>query len=556
MSIEDRARVNRRDFLRFAGTGLGALAIPARWLTLLPAQLDWPAISPEDLPSQIQEILALVRRTWVDPAGSLVLFRPDGMPGGRLPLARTRWNLEHSQLWDRLYTSVPWGIVLHWFGDKEKHDLSLAGYLRGFDSLREVNGAATRTSAHFLVGDAVPDLALDFDSKSIGILQAQAPDTDGTPYVGSHLQPLDYFAHRSRRQYFVRALYQLGFDEPGVHSILQDWFDGGRVIDPNMRTIAIEITGYAFEEPENFPSPQKIANVVSVVWALMKRYNIRAVDLLGHHEVQLNKADPGKKFMALVRYLIGVKALLDHDEGMKHLVFENFVYADLDLGAAVQRYFRFTHDHLLLVSTPQRTYEWEIASGFWHTYDRLTNAGTGVPVARQIALPVAGEIASHGKLFTDPHNHEGIDLYRHLAKLKISSALVQPVSLIADGVCLFIGPTGGCSSGKIAIFRHRPLDGGEVLSVYGHLHEIGELQVGGNYPLGFRVGAIAGDTPRKEPFLHFAIAYGGTWKTDLSKHPRIPLNVGSTWINQRYAHPTEYLLNHSSVSDIRSTLHN
>lgn len=538
--MHPQSEITRRDFLRLAGRGLGALLFPMNWTDLLPNPLEWPLLRLDQVPPAIQVVLALVPRTWIDPEGFLVLVRSDGSPIGRLPLARTSWNLENSRPGNQLYTSVPWGIVLHWFGDRDNYDRSIAGYLRGFNSLHQVDGGLVRTSAHFLVGDARPNFILDPDSTSIGILQTQAPDTDGTPFVASHLQFLDYNAHLDRKQYFVRALYQLGYEEPGVHSILQDWFDG-RVIDPNMRTIAIEIAGYDFEKQAHFPAPQKIANVVSVVWAAMRRYHIRAIDLLGHHEVQLNKTDPGKKFMALVRYLIGIKALLEGDETMKSLVFGNFIYADLDPGVAVRRYFQFVHDHLLLVSTPRRVYEWEIDSGFWFLFERLANPVTGVPVASRFALPMEEETANYGKVFTDPQNHEGIDLYRPLNKLKLPWALVQPTSLVAEGVCLFVGPAECRCPGNMAIFRHRQPNGGEVLSVYGHLQEIGEIHVGGKYPREYRVGAINSDYPRKDPFLHFAIGYGGTWKTILRNQPCLPLNVGKTWIKDHYLHPIDFI---------------
>jgi N-acetyl-anhydromuramyl-L-alanine amidase AmpD len=51
------------------------------------------------------------------------------------------------------------------------------------------------------------------------------------------------------------------------------------MMDPNMRTIAIEITGYDFENPEHYPGEQQIANVVGVVWAVMKRYGIPAMNI-------------------------------------------------------------------------------------------------------------------------------------------------------------------------------------------------------------------------------------------------------------------------------------
>ena len=111
-----------------------------------------------------------------------------------------------------------------------------------------------------------------------------------------------------------------------------------------MRTIAIEIAGHSFDHPQFLPSDQKIANVIALVWALMKRYRIPATHILGHNEITLGKPDPGKKFLALIRYLIGVRALVEADIDSKHLVFGNFLGQEGDPELAVSRYFKFIRD--------------------------------------------------------------------------------------------------------------------------------------------------------------------------------------------------------------------
>ena len=72
--------------------------------------------------------------------------------------------------------------------------------------------------------------------------------------------------------------------ESPINPVLKDIFEGPE-IDPNFRTISIEIVGSDFDNHENYPSDQKIANTLSVVWAVMERYGIRASDVLGHHEI-------------------------------------------------------------------------------------------------------------------------------------------------------------------------------------------------------------------------------------------------------------------------------
>jgi hypothetical protein len=237
--------------------GLGALMVPVNNIDLFRESLEWPNLPFDTLPQSTQEILALVPTTMIGVDGILYLSKSRESSPGRIPLARTQWNRENNSRTHRLTSSVPWGIVLHWYGDKENFDKTITGYLRGFDSLRQIDDYITRTSAHFLIGDQIPTIELRGSEDQIGIIQTQKPDLDGTPFVASHISGLDYEAHKAKRQYFVRALYQLGYEEPGVRSILQDWFDGGRVIDPNMRTIAIELAGYDFENPTHYPSQQR-----------------------------------------------------------------------------------------------------------------------------------------------------------------------------------------------------------------------------------------------------------------------------------------------------------
>ena len=43
--------------------------------------------------------------------------------------------------------------------------------------------------------------------------------------------------------------------------------------------------------------------------------------------------------------------------------------------------------------------------------------------------------------------------------------------------------------------------------------------------------------PTSPQTLHFAVAYGAAWETDLNRHPFPLLNAGSTWIRARYMDP-------------------
>lgn len=466
--------------------------------------------------------------------GHLVLLRTDDHLAGYVPLAKTQWNREHNHRTHRLHTNVPWGIVVHWFGDKENFDKNISSYLRGFDSLRQVDDYITRTSAHFLVGENEPTVGIKSPDAPVSILQTQKPDLDGTPFVASHVSGLDYVAHQERRQYFVRALYQLGYEEPGVHSIVQDWFDAGRTIDPNMCTIAIELTGYDFDNPSRYPPKQQIANAISVIWAVMRRYGISANNIFGHNEIQLNKSDPGKKFMGLIRYLLGAKALLENDPLMNLLVFGNFLAENIDTEGAVAKYFKFVYDYLLMISRPITVYEWEALSGFWFLSDLLNNETSPSLIGNRFVTPLLGNYSSPGRLFMQPTNHEGIDLY---SPVSVKDSKGQPVTLVASGICLNTGENDGCCGGKYAIFHHRLSNGSQVLSFYGHLDAMYDLKVGQEYPIRIPIGEINKNQEHIDPFVHFALAYGGTWKTDLKNRPTIPLNAGASWVRDRYLNP-------------------
>jgi hypothetical protein len=167
---------------------------------------------------------------------------------------------------------------------------------------------------------------------------------------------------------------------------------------------------------------------------------------------------------------------------------------------------------------------------------------------------VTGKYNNPGKLFTLPANHEGIDLYSVTENKKSTNNANQPITLVADGICQYIGDESGCSGGKLAIFRHRQKNGGEILSVYGHLDQVSDLKVGKQYPIRYPIGEIQKYSDHLDPYLHFAVAYGGTWITDLSRNSKLPLNVQATWIRERYLDPWVILSGTGSSGSVGHSL--
>jgi hypothetical protein len=577
-------QLSRRGFLRLAKATLAAMALPGIHLPEPDDTSGWPTVFMGDLPQAIAAILDIVPQADINAVGYLVLADRYGGSLGPVPLARTKWNQEQSSARARLRLDVPWGIVLHWYGDQESFDKTVSGYLRGFDSLRPVDAddydlegylaelynlkrkpplgsklsqklreipaekiytiqdpyapLLYRTSAHFLVGEALPLPEGKARQDAIGILQTQAPYVDGTPLVANHIMPLDYDAYQNGEQYFVLALNQLSRANPQNYSLLQEIYTEPKVF-PNQRLIGVEICGYHFDHPDHLPSAQQIANLLAVVWALMKRYNIPATSILGHHELNQGKADPGKKFLALIRYLIGVKSLIDKDEHMRGLVFGQFLNAGSDPRQAVRDYFSLIWNYLALTNTQKQVYEWEALSKYWFVVDQATSQQARLRVAKAYCRPLGESLSwSPKNAYLNPDDHEGVDLYLKIPQQSSQTDTANAVRLMADGVCIFTGETRHCAQGKTLMFRHRQVDGAEVISIYSHLSQARSFLVGESARAGDQIGTLEGHT---EGFLHFALAYGATWATDLCLRPEPPLNAKGNWILRRYLQPLQYL---------------
>jgi hypothetical protein len=528
--------ISRRAFLKLAACSLAGLGFSQAWEW--EPDLDAPLLGFEQLPPHLQEIIQRTSHSFIGNDGLLYVTDMAADEVVQAPLARTEWNLRYHRSWHELVKTLPWGIVLHWYGDKEGFDRSIAGYLRGFDSLRDVDGQMIRTSAHFVVGSEDPLDARAQAGEAIGFLQTQLPAPDGTPYMASHLQSLDYAGWKAGEQYFVKALDRLSHANAQNHHLLQDMYQGLQ-IDPNLRTLAIEVAGHNFDTPEHLPDAQKTANVLSLVMALMRRYHIPASGLLGHHELQLGKSDPGKQYLGLIRYLVGVKTLIDGDPLMWSLVFGLYQGAGENPLWAARRYFSFVRSYLTLTATPLNIYSWESLSGYWLVQDSLPGLKTGIPVVREFDTPVVGETRILGDTYLQPVGHSGLDLYGGETMTSRWQA-GQRVRLIADGQCLHVSQRANHYHECEVIFRHRQPDGAEFLSVYGHVEEKQAFKPGTIYARGTPIGRMRAPGDHSHPFLHFGLGYGAAWETALNQRPEVPLNATQTWIRRHFIDPSVY----------------
>jgi hypothetical protein len=534
--LPGRQQLDRRSFLKVLATGTFSSLLPPGLSSLQHETESWPTTPRTSLPGPIQAILKLVPKTQLGENGLLSVTPQNGGSPAQVPLAPTNWNIENSHSYNRLLPGQPWGIVLHWFGDRNGRQGDLDFYLRGFNGVRQIGEYMTSTSAHFLVGDHPP---LGVETNTLGIAQLQEPAPDGTPYQAAHIRTLDFGAYTEGRHYFVMALHQLSQAYPGVRTLLQDFYAVPGV-PAHMRTLAVEITGFDFDTPIHYPGPQKIANVLSVVRACMQRYQIPALNLMGHFELQLSKPDPGKKFLALIKFLIGILALVELEQDFKALVFGPFLPATGSREAAVEAYFRYLRDYLNLTTSPRQIYEWDAWSKFLVTYDILTNGRAKPNGCHTFFAPLDPPTWRQGYTFLNPENHDGIDIYPGPQTTRGNDQERQ-VHLLATGTCIHLGISTGMHDGFLAVFRHRQADGSEIITAYGHLDEFTDLQIGHEYPGGWVIGSI--NTPKSAPrgYLHFSVAYGPAWETNLHLNPNTPLNAGPTWIRKHFMDPTGFL---------------
>jgi hypothetical protein len=535
--MEKRNKISRRDFLNFFSINLAGLAFK-NLHTIADWAAGWPSLNLSDLPVSVSEILKLVPNTMITRNGYLYLLNEYKFPIGGLPVVPTQWNKERSEKVDELFHDQRWGIVLHWYGNEDDNDRTIKGYMYGFNGIRHITNYETRTSAHFLVGDKAPTVQIKEEEGFMGIAQTQVASPKGVPYLASHLNNF-YVRSFEGDHYFVNALYKLGLVNTSINPVLINIFEGPK-FDPNFCTIAIELTGSDFDEPANHPSNQKIANVLSVVWAVMQRYRIRAIDVLGHNEIQLTNSDPGKKFMALIRYLIGVMALVKGDDMMRYQVFAPFLGDDGIPANAVKRYFEYVRDFLVLVGLPEDVFEWEVWSKYWFVFDRILGQTAPEIAMKDGHPPLLGDSTNPGNWFLDPENHEGIDIYSADRRNQMVN-IPSDAYLVTNGKCIFIGENRGFHHGKTAIFRHRQPNGAELLTVYGHLNVLSNLEVGKTYSAGHRLGCIGNMEDGTHSFLHFSTAYGATWDTHLRQNPNVPLSANTKWVQRHFIHPEEFL---------------
>jgi hypothetical protein len=90
----------------------------------------------------------------------------------------------------------------------------------------------------------------------------------------------------------------------GITTKLTD-FNQDKKKDLDSVSLGVEQSGNDFSKafPFNMPPDREIANLLSLIVAVAKQYDLKIWDILGHKEVQ-QKPDPGNEYMTILRFLL------------------------------------------------------------------------------------------------------------------------------------------------------------------------------------------------------------------------------------------------------------
>jgi hypothetical protein len=358
-------RISRRDFIKLSGLAGIGLAIPRGAERIIYQTESWPGIKVEDLPSYHKEILLSTPKTDFSDAGILRMgVTENGVNTmSEVPVSQTKFNkkflgiAKNSPQW-RFVTDQPIGLVLHWFGDRP--EFAATWYPGGTAREYVEAGLCGDRSVQFLVGDGVPKPGQAALDEKLAIVQAELPDENGNWVSSAHTIEVDRSLYENGSQYFANGYYSLlrdyGFSSPDRTSILQRLYQPPYNGRPNIQLVGIEIQGLLFEDPAFFPSQQKLANVLAVSLAVIKRHKISspAFNIMGHEELDFGKGDPGKNMMYVMKTLIGLSALVSDDQELKNLVFGPFtLYGNLSKTEAIANYFKFVNDYFGRTTGPE-----------------------------------------------------------------------------------------------------------------------------------------------------------------------------------------------------------
>ena len=366
-------KLNRRDFLKISAFLGAGLIIPRKLDYLINNNESWPILDIKDLSPFYRDILLRTPKTDFSASGIMQMgVVENGVTVMReIPVDQTNFNKKfldllyryHNPGW-RFVSDQPIGLAWHWFGDRPTD--AARWYPNGTAREYIEGGLCGDNSVQFVVGDGVPEPGQKALDKKLSIVQAEFPDYQGNWIISAHIVQVDRSLQTTHQQYYCRAyqslLKEYGFSDCLTGTIIQRLYQPGFNDKPNKQLVGIEIQGCLFNDPISFPSPQKLANVLAVSLAIIKRNRISspAFNAYGHGELDLLKSDPGKNFVLGMKILIGISALVSGDDELKDLVFGPFTLGGkITKEKAVANYFSFVKNYFSITASPHSyVYYW------------------------------------------------------------------------------------------------------------------------------------------------------------------------------------------------------
>lgn len=300
-------KLGRRNFLELGATTLAALAFPNKLIPEYSSNTDISEFLL--LNDRVSEILSFTVPLAFDPEGNLLQRTKDGQ-NQQVSAIPTKYSLQQEDKVESVSL-----LVVHNDGNSRFWELENYRVERHAESivwLLDRNGL----SAHWCV-DGFPIGEKQKGISGYGVLQTHKPSGDvNFPRYGAHVRMEVEDDHKLKTLEI--------FKNTKIDSNIQELYRAN-VKSFNFHTVGFEQVGrdYDLNFPiENQPDNQQIANALSLSIAVMKQHRLTPWDVVGHHEVQELKIDPGDYYMATLRFMLGVAAI--EGKAPKNLVFAHF----------------------------------------------------------------------------------------------------------------------------------------------------------------------------------------------------------------------------------------
>ncbi|MFH1971616.1 MAG: N-acetylmuramoyl-L-alanine amidase [Patescibacteria group bacterium] len=299
-----KERINRREFLKTSATILtGAFisgcsrkiekifelveSVNPKSSELISEPTEEPVKEIVVLPTKIEKLLNLAPNYSFDTKGNLTL------KGAKVEL-ETPLSLSEK-------VKKVTAIIIHYDGASPNYSDNSGKLQRRTPVLTKRWGLDPRgLSMHWCVGNGLPD-----NNDGTSVLQTM--EASGDPFL-----PFKRIAPPiANLEVRVKKITETGNSFEKVGIVTPKWITYASSEGLRNYSVGFEQVGSDFNKsfPSMMPPDQQVSNVLGLTVACMKQWNLGPWDVIGHNEINNEKADPGSKYMAIMRILIGSFAL-------------------------------------------------------------------------------------------------------------------------------------------------------------------------------------------------------------------------------------------------------